>query len=517
MKRSAVLFLALILAACSPQPTASPSAPSAPAEPKRSENQVIRIAQTGIPASLSPEISNGTNAFFAAIYDSLVMQGDNFAIVPGVAEKWEYSPSGWRFTLRKDVQFSDGSPLTVDDVVFTVNLIAEKNLPQKTYVPSITGAAAIDASTVEIRTKTPDASLIAGIPWVYILPKAYYEKVGKDQFAVKPIGSGPYEVADYRPSDRAVFRKKASHPFRNVTATELQFQALPDLSAVINGLRTGDIDMTLLVDFSGDQVDSLQQSGVNVLSLPAGSFQIVAPQYENEQRGTPLKEKTVREALNYAIDRQALAQSIYKGKAIPAGQLTNPASPFWLPDVPAWPYDPAKAKQLLAEAGYPNGFTLSIGLSFSPAFVNPQIPLAVQSYFREVGVNTPVDSFEQGAYLDRFRGINGQVRPDMYFLSASDSAGTAASWRGTVDCAAAPGTRHWCNQEFNRLFDLAQAEPDPAKRKDLLQQSHRALLADVPFIYLLVTPIYVTQNSKIQGLRFTTPAVMRVDSIYRVE
>jgi peptide/nickel transport system substrate-binding protein len=452
------------------------------------------------------------------MFDQVITFDKDFNIIPQVAEKWEFKDGNWRFSLRKDMKFSDGSPLTADDVAFSVNNIATRNLPQRTYLPTITEAKVVDQYTVDVFSKNPDVTILNGMAWVYVLPKAYYEKVGKDTFQNKPIGSGPYENVEFTPSQFARFKLRSEkHPFRSPIATEMIFQTVPEQSAVASGLRTGDIDLTAHVTFSVDQADALKKDGVGVLTLLASNITALASQLENQQRNTPLADKRVRIALNYAIDRDTIANNLFKGQAIAVSQLSIPSSPFWLPDVKPIPYDPAKAKQLLAEAGYPNGFKLPVGIEYTPSSVNPQLPLALQGYLKDVGVDAPVTSYEIAAFLDKFYGRNGQNKGDLFMTSAGDANGTGSSWRGTYDCDKPGFAVWWCNKEFNQVFDQALAEPDAAKRTALLQKAHRIFLDDVPELWLVVVPLYVAYGAKIQGVEYTTPVVWRYDNAYRVD
>ncbi|MCL6648465.1 MAG: ABC transporter substrate-binding protein [Chloroflexi bacterium] len=474
------------------------------------------MAQTGIPASLSPEASSSNIPFFSALFDPLVTFRKGFTVVPQLAQRWEYRDGAWYFTLRTDVSFTNGQPLSVEDVVFTLNLIAEKNLPQRSYLPNLSGARAVDATTVEVTSRVPDVTILNGMAWAFILPKAYYEQVGQREFQTRAIGSGPYEVVEFRPSELAVFRKKPTHPFRTVTATELRFQTVPDNAAVISGLRTGEIDVTSHVTFSVDQVETLLRDGVGIEYLDGAYVFALASQPENRERNTPLTLKAVREALNYAVDKETIARQLYRQYGKPTGQLTITSSRLWLSDVPPWPYDPARAKQLLAQAGYPTGFSLN-GIDFTPTSVNPQLVLALQGYLKEVGVEAEVRSYEIAVFLDKFYGRAGQSKSDLFVFISGDANGMGSVLRGNFACDKRGYEVWWCNQEFTRLFDQALAEPDDSRRVELQQRAHRALLADVPGIFLLTTPLFVAHGAKIANVELTTPLVYRFDTVYRVQ
>jgi ABC-type transport system substrate-binding protein len=353
--------------------------------------------------------------------------------------------------------------------------------------------------------------------WVFVLPKAYYEQVGQREFQTRAIGSGPYEVVEFRPSDLAVFRKKPDHPFRKVIATELRFQSVPETASVASGLRTGDIDVTSHVTFAVDQVELMKRDGVGIQHLDGAYVFALASQPENRDKNTPLTNKLVREALNYAIDKDAIARSLYRGYAAPTGQLAITSSNLWLKDVQPWQYDPARARQLLAQAGYPNGFRLESGIDFTPTSVNPQLALALQGALREVGVEAPLNSHEIALFLDKFYARNGQQKAELFLFVSGDANGMGSSLRGNFSCEKRGYEVWWCNEEWNRLFDQSLAEPNEQRRTELQQRAHRALLADVPGIFLLTTPLFVAHGAKIQNVELTTPLVYRFDTVYRAQ
>lgn len=523
---SAMLCLLSLVAACAPatapsQPAAPVTGGGAPAAatsgPAKAENQVVRVAQTGIPASLSPEVSSSNIPYFSAIFDPLITFQKDFKIVPQIATKWEFTNGGWRLTLRNDVKFSNGAPLTAEDVEFSLNLIATKNLPQKAYLPNLTGGKMVDATTVDVLSKGPDVSILNGLAWVFVLPKAYYNQVGDKEFQTKAIGSGPYEVGEYRASDLAVFKKKPSHPFRNVIATELRFQTVPETAAVVAGLRTGDIDATSHVTFAIDQVDAMKNSGVTISAIDGSYVAGVFSQPENREKNTPLTNRTVREALNYAMDKDAISKTLYKGLAAGTGQLTLTSSGMWDISVKAYPYDPKKAKELLAQAGYPNGFKLEVGLDFTPTSVNPQMLLAVQGFLKDVGVDAQINSYEIGTFLDKFYARNGQGKSEIFMFVSGDANGMGSSLRGNFNCDKKNFEVWWCQPGFDKLYDQAMTEPDTAKRNDLLKQAQKALLADVPALYLVTAPIFVASGAKIKNVEISTPLVYRFDDVYRTQ
>lgn len=514
-----MLTLAAVLAsACAPAAPAPTSGVSAPAPEKRAASQVLRVAKVALPGAPTPENSSSNNEIYYTMFDTLLGYGKDFAYRPAVAEKWEYRPAdnAWRFTIRKDMSFSNGDKLTADDVAYSANLIVEKKLPQTTFLPSLVSAKKVDDYTVDLFTRGPDATMLDGAPWISIFPAKYHAATGKD-FASKPIGSGPYEFVEYKPADILTVKLRSTpHPYRKPVATEIQFKAIPDLSQQIAGLRTGDIDIAQS-GFTADQVEQLKKAELNVLVQPSENNIAIYSGPEAEARNTPLKDKRVRLALNYALNREALASTLYKGYADPVGQLAHPGTTFWDPNVKAFPYDPAMAKKLLAEAGYPNGIKLTAGLEFTPQTVSPELAQAIQSALRDIGVDIEIKSYEFATYLDKLYGRNNQQKGDIFMLTGTNSTPNFSWIRGRFDCALEGYAVLFCAKEFNRLYDLAIQESDATKRGAMLRQANQAFRDDVPIMYTVIRSAFLVGTPKVKGLEFTTRSVYDFDNVYKTE
>jgi peptide/nickel transport system substrate-binding protein len=241
----------LFLTAC-----ASPAAPTAPAltgggaapQPaeQRSDNQRINIAVKGLIGNPTPQASSFNFWLYWPMYDNLTMLDENYKVLPSVAEKWDLGADqkSWRFTIRKDLKFSNGDPLTADDVAFTLNTIIQKNWPQKGQFTTATEAKVVDDKTVDLFSTQLDVTIPANMAYVWIVDKKYYDSAGFDGYVTKPIGSGPYVLTDFKANDSMTFKKRSEpHPFHKVEADELFFKVVPENSQILNGLITGDIDI----------------------------------------------------------------------------------------------------------------------------------------------------------------------------------------------------------------------------------------------------------------------------------
>jgi peptide/nickel transport system substrate-binding protein len=522
----ALVGLTLLAAACAPaqQPAPTQPQPGAPSQPqeRRAAQQVLRFGRPGFPTSASPESSSANNQIFSNQFDTLTTLGKGFQLQPAVAEKWEFLPNdqGWRFFLRKDMTFSNGDKLTAADVDFTAKMLLEVSppLPQRGLLPKLAGSRIVDDYTVDLLTDGRDSSLLYGTPYLYVLPKRYYESVGKNEFAIKPIGSGPYELVEFKSADVFRYRLRANytHPYRKPIATEVIWRAIPEPTALINGLRLGEIDI-VWTGASPDQADTAKRDGNQVIVADLASSLIAIDKAANERANSPLLDKRVRIALNYAIDRDALARNLYKGYAQPLNQVAIPGTPAYNKDIPPFKYDPAEAKRLLAEAGYPNGFRIQNPIDYTGAGVVDSLFLAVQDYWKQIGVEVGLQRHELGIWVDKFYARNNQVRNELISSGGSDAIGNLLFFRQFITCNNPPARVIWCVPEFDRLMDLAYAEPDTAKREQLIREAVKAHQAEITYIYMLATPQFFIASPKVRGFEIDAAVFWRSDNVYKID
>ncbi|MFN8533288.1 MAG: ABC transporter substrate-binding protein [Dehalococcoidia bacterium] len=523
------LVLALGLAACAPAAppptTGVPAAPVPPAAEIRAAQQSIKIGTAFSLSTLSPRGALPPAPFlYWPMYDNLTQFGPKYEVRPSVAEKWSVSPDGrtWTFNLRKDVKFWNGQPVTAEDVAFSLTQVVRSRWPSIGFFASVTEATAVDQSTLRVTSRQPDMAIPNGGSYLWIIPKAYYEEVGADAFGDKAVGSGPYEVAEYRPGDTVRFRKRSEpHAFRKPANDEIIFRTIPDPNQRANGLRTGEIDLSAGTSFLPDLAENLTRSGVTVLSQPGAVVLLTMSQGVAEARNTALKDKRVRQALNYAIDRESLAKNLYKGTAVPISQVALPGSPYFDESARPIPYDVATAKRLLAEAGYPTGFKLPGGLDTSIAHGYRDLVLAIQSSLKQIGVEFEVNFVESGEYDDRARAVGGKMRGDLWAHASSDANGFGSTIRSLYGCGKPvpePAfALFWCNTAWDKAMDEALATADPAKRQQLLHEANRIQREDVPAIFIVATPVQIAHVAKIRGVEFPVPIFYGFDTVYRIQ
>lgn len=517
----ALTLVGILAVACAPaaQPTPSPQTGGAaqPSGPKRAANQVLRIGTNRFPAGVTQLASAFNIQWYGAMFDSLVTFDKDFNIQPAVAVRWELLPdnSAWRFTIRNDLTFSNSDRLTAEDVAFTVNEQVKERSPQWALSPFLTGARAINETTVDLLISQRDVATLFNSPGWLIWPAKYYQQVGKDGFITKPIGSGPYVLADYKPNAEIVYRLRPNytHPYRKVELTEIVIRAVPEPSALIVGLRTGEIDFANGSTFLADQAKQAESQGLVVETKQVSYVSVLFS--EEKVKGTPLENEKVRLAMNYAVDKAAISRTIFAGLSQPIGQYAVPDAPHYNPTLQPVPYDVATAKRLLAEAGYPNGFRLESGLIFTNSALNAQLYQAVQGFHREVGIQYDLDPVELGTYIDIAYGRGAKPRSAMFEAGSSNTNGVFSFTWGFLKCQGGAGW--WCVPAMDAAMEKALAEPDTAKRKQYLQEAVKALRDSWNMVYLVSTPQFNIYSKKVAGFAWTTPTYYSLDSVFITE
>ena len=316
------------------------------------------------------------------IFDGLIdFTGPDLIIKPMLAVRWENpSPTTWRFHLRRGVRFHNGDPLTADDVKFTIDTqLANKGSTVNSFLGPTESVRVIDPYTVEITTKTPFPPLLANISRIHILPRAY-EKMGAEAFAANPIGAGPYKFVEWRRGQRIVLEANQDYWGGAPTPKRLVFRPIPDPSTRTAELKAGGVDIITSPPVA--QLKELATGDTAIATVPAA--RVMAYPFNTLQK--PLNDVRVRRALNYAVDRETIVKSLLQGYGKATGQ---PFAPGWLgydPEIKSYPYDPALAKRLLAEAGFPNGFDLTWNVATGVFLADKEIVEAAAAMMGQVGV-----------------------------------------------------------------------------------------------------------------------------------
>jgi peptide/nickel transport system substrate-binding protein len=446
------------------------------------------------------EISGQLTPFWVAyaLHDALIKPMPGNLLSPSLAESWTVSPDGrvYEFKLREGLKFHNGDTFTAEDVKFSFHRAkGSKILHEKVREVTVLGPARVRFTLHEA---WPDfitfyGSLVSGAGWV--VPKKYIEQVGNDGFKKAPIGLGPYKFVSHTPGVELVMEANESYWRKMPSVKRLIYKSVPESTTRLAMLKRGEVDVAYLLDVP--QAQEVKRDPNLKLAFSGGIAVFYLDFLDQWDPKSPWADRRVRLAANYAIDRQALSEAETLGASKPAGNHVPPSFDFALPLEP-YPYDPARAKQLLAEAGYPNGFEGGDFHQLPPYF---SLGESIVNYFQAVGIRTRMRSMERAAY---FSLILSKKAKGVCVCSTA-LYGNAASRLSEI----IPSTGGWAYggyPDIDELFKRQGVETDRKKREVLLHQIQRLVHERVRYgpIYQYIWPSGV-------GPRVEEPALMLIN------
>jgi peptide/nickel transport system substrate-binding protein len=404
-----------------------------------------------------------------ALHDALVKPMPSALNAPSLAESWTTSKDGrtWEFTLRKGVRFHNGDPVTAEDVKFSFERYRGAAAP--ILKERVREVQVVDPAHVRFLLKDPWPDFMtfygtsaSGAAW--IVPKKYIEKVGEDGFKKAPVGAGPYKFVSFQPGIELVLEAFDGYWRKTPSVKRLVLRSIPDESTRAAALKRGEVDIAYY--FNGPVAEEIRRTpGLTLTAMRTnGLLFLVFP--EQWTAGSPWADRRVRLAVSLAIDRQAINEAESLGFSGPTGGIVPRHQEFALAIAPD-PYDPKRAKALLAEAGFPNGFDAGEFTPFPPYNTMGE---AIANYLAAVGIKTRVRTMERAALLSAWR----DKKIKNLFVGATGSAGNAstriealATSRGVLSYGTPP--------EVESLFQAQLQELDRKKREEMLHQIQRVL------------------------------------------
>lgn len=453
------------------------------------------------------EISAFGHHYKMAVFDALTFIDAKGEVRPALAVSWtNVDPRTWEFKLRPGVRFSSGAPLTSADVVFSFRRIldpATKSLVAA-RIGTVKSVEAVGDLTVRIVTGGPDPVIPRRLAIAYVIDSAAFQKVGTDPLA-QFTGTGPFKVTAFERGQRLVLDRVETSWRGKPSLSRVRMLAMPEVSTRVAALRSGQVDV--VVNLPADQIAPLRSDGYTIITALSGR---TCALMMNSRHGGPLASRAVRLALNYGIDKQVLVENILQGTgAVAKGQLVGPDGFGHDPSLTAFPYDPAKAKALLAQAGYPDGFAHkfvgSKGL-FGNDFVMEQ---ALVGMLAEVGVKTDLQIEE--AALWRANNNSGQHK-DMLFTCIQYFPAMDADF--ILQLFYSKHAFKWYdNPAFDKAFEESRVILDPQKRLEKLHEVARILHEDPPVVFLYQEAVVFAHGKQVSGIEARPDQVLWFDSI----
>ena len=414
-----------------------------------------------------------------AVHDALVKPMPAGMTTPSLAESWNESKDhlSYTFNLRKNAKFHDGSPVTGEDVKFSFDRY--KGASATLLKDKVKDVQVVSPTQVRFVLKEPwpDFMLFygttaAGAGW--IVPKKYVEKVGDDGFKRAPIGAGPYKVVSFTPGVELVLEAFDGYWRKTPNVKRLVMRSMTEETTRAAALKRGEVDIAYLL--SGPVAEEIKRTPGMQLKAPllTGAFWLDLPQQWDPK--SPWHDKRVRLAANHAIDRNAINQAETLGFSRPTGSIVPRIFQFALPVEPL-AYDPARAKKLLAEAGYPNGFDAGDFYPFPPY---NSMGEAVIGYLQAVGIRSKMRTMERAAYFTAWREkkLNGII---LVITAPMGNAATRLEPYAIKNGIYAAGSL----PEVDDLYFRQAREVDPKKREQMVHDIQKKITEHVMHV-----PIY---------------------------
>jgi len=442
------------------------------------------IDLTGEPSSLDPHVQWNPDSYdvYRNIFDNLVTRDDAGQIIPQIGTSWKYlSDTQITFELRTDVTFHDGSKLTPEDVAYSVQRIIDPKFasPQLGQFDQIIKAEVTGPSSVTLTTKSPYPALLAQLVKLSIVPKKIVEQVGKDAFNLKPVGSGPYKFDSWQRGVAVTLVRNDTYWGPKGQFASVTFRAVPDAATRIADLQTGTSDLAVSLD--SDQATQLKASA-KAQPLIALSERVAFLRFNTTK--PPFDNIKVRQAAAMAIDKAGLVEGILSGFDKPVPELSTPAVFGWVDGIPDTPFDLAKAKAMIADAGPPA--KVEVEFATAPAY-DQRVVQALQQMLAEAGLNVKITMSDMAAYLKRLQSGLDTTAPlsfGRWSCACQDDDGIlfpllhkSSSWSA------------YRNPIADALLEDARQTLDTSKRLADYKQVHEIVRQDVPFIPLYQSAI----------------------------
>ncbi|MYN11797.1 ABC transporter substrate-binding protein [Pusillimonas sp. TS35] len=452
-------------------------------------------------SSVDPQLNNhaGDRSLALHFWDSLVNSRDGGKLEPGLAESWKtLDDKTWEFKLRKGITWQDGTPFTADDIVFSFTRAGSVPGSVASYrgaLRNVASTTAQDPHTVIIKTKVPNPMLPLEIASIYVVSKHIGEQAKTEDYnsGKATIGTGPYKFVSYTPGDRTLMERNPKYHGTQLPWDKVNFRFINNGAARTAALLSGDVDVIDKVAVT-DVAKLKKTPSVTVYEYPGLRALLIQPSFRQgsnefitDNAGKPLAENPlrdvrVRRALSMAINRKAITDRILQGTVTEANQWMPKGSFGFNPDIPAIPYDAAGAKKLLAEAGFPEGFQLTVHV---PGDRYPQAPETIQAvaqFWARIGIKTNVEVVPWSVYAGRASKNEYAVSVIAWGNGTGEAGYGLLQTLATNDAKAGRGANNWgrySNVDVDKALDTATVEFDAPKREAIFHQAAKLVTDDV--------------------------------------
>jgi ABC-type transport system substrate-binding protein len=440
------------------------------------------------------------------VYDRLFEQSPQ-GLKPGLAERWETSADGksWTFHLRRGVKFHDGTPLTARSVKESIDRVMDPalKLRQASKFAGVTAVEVVGEHAVRIATSRPLGALPGNLSHQAggAIQSPAAARAGKF-----PVGTGPFKFVEYVPDERLVLEANRDYWGGAPGIDRLVFRMVPEARTRLALLQSGGAHV--IYNVAPNELEGLRKdASIHVEAPPSAGWRI----YGFNTQKKPFTDVRVRQALNHAVDREAIVKNVFRGVGHAADSPFGPGMFGYAPTL-KYAFDPARAKKLLAEAGYPNGFKTTMVVSPSEVSSGAEVAAAVQAYLQQVGVQAEIVSLEQATWLAELTKPLEQNRIEIFQYQYGGADPDAL--RLVLHSQEWPPRRNaafYKNERLDRLFEEGAATVDQAKRAEIYRQIQRIVMEDAPWLFISDWAHADAWRASVQGVTYILQDIGLID------
>jgi peptide/nickel transport system substrate-binding protein len=467
--------------------------------------QTLRMGVGAQVTSADPHFHNisPNNAFAAMVFDNLLETDAQARLIPALAESWRpIANDVWEFKLRRGVRFHNGNEFTAEDVAFTLERIPQVvNSPGsfRTYTQAIRGVEIVDSHTIRFRTNGPAPLVPTDLAQVPMLDRETHTGVTTEAFnsGRAAIGTGPFRLVSYRSGDRVELQRNDAYWGRRPAWQSVDYRMMTNDASRTASLLSGDVDFIDQVPTPDmerlrrndrvllSEVDSMRYIYLAFDHMRTGPSPFITDNDGRPLDSNPLKDIRVRRALSLAIDRQAIVERVMEGAATATVQVMPPGAIGFVPDIPVPRADADTARSLLAAAGYPHGFRMTLHGPNDRYPNDSRISQAIGQMWTRIGIRTQVEVSPYATFIQRASRQEFSTFLVSWGSSTGEPMAGLRSIAATFNREAGTGSVNrgrYSNPAFDAVLARAGQELDGDKREELLREATRLLVADVGIV-----------------------------------
>ena len=482
--------------------------------PSVAQNDTLRLGVPSLPPTRGNPLQGlgtPTSYVWSALFDAMTRIDDNGNVAAEAAVSWKsVDKDTWHFALRPAVKFHNGEMLTAEGVAQSIAFLltdeGKATLSGRDLSQKIISARAVDALTVEIKSSFPNPEMPREVMKLYLTaPKAWAE-LGVQGFSSNPSGTGSYKLDNWSPE--AVRMVSFDESWRRPKLSKFNVIDLGESAARLQALLSNQIDAA--IGLSLDALPQIEAAKFSADVYPA-PYILAWPFISSEESGrkTPFSDKRVRQAANYAIDKESIVTNLYKGHGFPAGQGATRFTFGYNPQVKAYPYDPERARKLLAEAGYPNGFKMAAEVLPGNFPADSEIYQKAAQDLAKVGIQVEVRGLTFADYLKKIIPPQGGTTlgfPDDVMAFQLDfplQTGQTAASLVQRNWSCRRKVNFYCDQAELKMLEDAETEFDTELRRQKLQKLMASFHDNAPGLFMIEIVDIVARSPKVQNLKMT--------------